>query len=464
MLFDHLKKFSKRTALISENLEKLSYSELISRADKICRQIPKRSLIFILCENNIDTIIAYVGFIRSGNIVCLLDQNINDELLKRIINLYQPSFIFSNKKKKIEATNECGLKNSFLYENKKFINYKINKKLALLLSTSGTTGSKKHVRISYNNLYSNSKAIIQYLNLNKNDKAITTLPIHYTYGLSIINTHLCVGAKLVVTKKNIIERDFWNLINIHKVTNFGGVPFTFEILKKINFQKLTLPSLKHITQAGGKLKKELSIEFEKILNKKGIKFFRMYGSTEATSRMAYMPASLNKKYPESIGFAIPGGKLWLQDKKGKKITSTNTVGEIVYKGSNVCLGYANSKKDLKKGDENKGILLTGDLGIIDHNKLIFIIGRKKRFLKVFGLRVNLDELETILNKLGYNCLCSGVDNKLQIYFLKKIKKNSSDVIERISNIIKINKSIFEVRFIDKFPRNQFGKILYNKLN
>ena len=101
-----------------------------------------------------------------------------------------------------------------------------------MLSTSGTTGSKKHVRISYNNLYSNSKAIIQYLNLNKNDKAITTLPIHYTYGLSIINTHLCVGAKLVVTRKNIIERDFWNLINIHKVTNFGGVPFTFEILKK----------------------------------------------------------------------------------------------------------------------------------------------------------------------------------------------------------------------------------------
>ena len=180
--------------------------------------------------------------------------------------------------------------------------------------------------------------------------------------------------------------------------------------------------------------------------------------------MAYMPASLNKKYPESIGFAIPGGKLWLQDKKGKKITSTNTVGEIVYKGSNVCLGYANSKKDLKKGDENKGILLTGDLGIIDHNKLIFIIGRKKRFLKVFGLRVNLDELETILNKLGYNCLCSGVDNKLQIYFLKKIKKNSSDVIEKISNITKINKSVFEIRFIDKFPRNQFGKILYNKLN
>jgi len=288
--------------------------------------------------------------------------------------------------------------------------------------------------------------------------------MHYTYGLSIINTHLYVGAKLVVTRKNIIERDFWNLINIHKVTNFGGIPFTFEILKKIKFQKLSLPSLKHITQAGGKLKKELSIEFEKILSKKRIKFFRMYGSTEATSRMAYMPANLNKKNPESIGFAIPGGKLWLQDKKKKKITSTNTVGEIIYKGSNVCLGYANSKKDLKRGDENKGILLTGDLGTIGQNKLIFIIGRKKRFLKVFGLRVNLDELETILNNLGYKCLCSGVDNKIKIYFLKKFNKNSSDVVEKISNITKINKSVFKIEFIDKFPRNQYGKILYNKLN
>ena len=190
----------------------------------------------------------------------------------------------------------------------------------------------------------------------------------------------------------------------------------------------------------------------------------MYGSTEATSRMAYMPANLNKKHPESIGFAIPGGKLWLQDKKKKKITSTNTVGEIIYKGSNVCLGYANSKKDLKRGDENKGILLTGDLGILDRNKQLFIKGRKKRFLKIFGLRVNLDELETIINNLGYNCLCSGVDNKLKIFFLKKFKKISSNLIEKISNITKINKSVFEVRFIDKFPRNQSGKILYNKLN
>ena len=108
--------------------------------------------------------------------------------------------------------------------------------------------------------------------------------------------------------------------------------------------------------------------------------------------------------------------------------------------------------------------MTGDLGTIDQNKLIFIIGRKKRFLKVFGLRVNLDELETILNNLGYKCLCSGVDNKLKIYFLKKFKKDSSDVIEKISNITKINKSVFKIEFIDKFPRNQFGKILYNKLN
>lgn len=464
MLFDHLKNFSKRTALISENLEKLSYSELICRADKISRQIPKRSLIFILCENNIDSIIAYVGFIRSGNVVCLLDQNINDELLKKIMNLYQPNFIFSNKKKKLETTKNYRLGSSFLYENKKFIHYKINKKLALLLSTSGTTGSKKLVRISYKNLYTNSKSIIKYLNLNKHDAAITTLPMHYTYGLSIINTHLCVGAKLVLTRKNIIERDFWNLINIHKVTNFGGVPFTFEILRKINFQKLSLPSLKHITQAGGKLNKELSIEFEKMLNKKRIKFFRMYGSTEATSRMAYMPTTWNKKYPEGIGIAIPGGKLWLQNKKGKKITNTNIIGEIVYKGSNVCLGYANSKKDLKKGDVNRGILFTGDLGVIDKNKLLTIIGRRKRFLKVFGLRVNLDELETILSNLGYKCLCSGIDNKLKIYFLRKFKNNSSDVIEKISNLTKINKSVFEVRFIDKYPRNQSGKILYNELN
>ena len=177
-----------------------------------------------------------------------------------------------------------------------------------------------------------------------------------------------------------------------------------------------------------------------------------------------MPSYLNKKHPESIGFAIPGGQIWLQDKNKKKITSTNNVGEIVYKGPNVCLGYANSKKDLKRGDENKGIILTGDLGTIGQNKLIFIIGRKKRFLKVFGLRVNLDELETILNNLGYKCLCSGVDNKIRLYFLKKLKKDSSDVIEKISNITKINKSVFKIEFIDKFPRNQYGKILYNKLN
>ena len=249
------------------------------------------------------------------------------------------------------------LENHKILKIKKNINYKINKNLALMLSTSGSTGSVKFVRLSYKNIIDNTKNIVKYLNIKKNHRTITTMPPYYTYGLSIINTHLYAGASIFVTSSRVIEKSFWRYFNEKKITSFGGVPYFYEIIKKLNFNKMCFPNLKYFTQAGGPLNKDLTKYFLNYAQKTKTNFVIMYGQVEATSRMTYLPYKISKRKIGSIGIPIPGGKIFLQNAKSKNANK----GEIVYYGKNVSMGYSENYKDLKRDDENKGILKTGDL-------------------------------------------------------------------------------------------------------
>jgi acyl-coenzyme A synthetase/AMP-(fatty) acid ligase len=233
------------------------------------------------------------------------------------------------------------------------------------------------------------------------------------------------------------------------------------MLKRLHFEKMELPDLRYITQAGGKLSKELADAFIGICKQKNIKFIIMYGQTEATARMSYLPWEYAGEKGGSIGVAIPGGGFLLEDENGNVIESAETTGELVYTGKNVTLGYAENRFDLERGDDNNGVLHTGDMAKRDIDGFYYIAGRKKRFLKLFGNRVNLDEVEGLLRKEGFDCACAGEDDQMRIYLVHDADR------ERIGTFIcehtGIHRNGFKTFVIDAIPRNEAGKIVYSAL-
>ena len=341
--------------------------------------------------------------------------------------------------------------------------HNLYKDLALLLTTSGSTGSPKFVRQSYANIEANTKSIIEYLQLDSSERAITTLPMNYTYGLSIINTHLMVGATLLLTDKGLMQKEFWKLLKEEKATSFGGVPYTFEMLDRLRFYRMDLPDLRYMTQAGGKITPKLHEKFAEYAASTGKKFIVMYGQCEATARMGYLPADRAVEKCGSMGIVIPGGKFHLIDAKGNEITDSNVTGELVYEGANVTLGYAECVEDLSKGDERNGILQTGDMAQIDDEGFYYIVGRKKRFLKIYGNRVNLDEIDRLIKARFDNieCASAGVDDHMYIFVTSE--KIADDVKNFVVEKTKLNPAAFKVIIIDSIPKNDAGKTLYKEL-
>ncbi|AGA70591.1 acyl-CoA synthetase (AMP-forming)/AMP-acid ligase II [Desulfitobacterium dichloroeliminans LMG P-21439] len=456
--YDMLKSFGETTALISEQ-DCLSYAQLQNEVCKLQEQINERCLVFCVCNNNVESITGYIAFLQMRVVPVLINHGINTELFKNLLYNYEPHYVWAPKG--FCAGIICyEYKNYALFKTEYQQEVEINLDLALLLTTSGSTGSPKLVRQSYCNINSNAESIAQYLNISGEDRPITTLPMSYTYGLSIINSHLLRGASIILTDATLMEKSFWKLLKEKCATTFGGVPYTYEILKKLRFSKMNLPDLKVLTQAGGKLGKERHLEFATACSEKGIDFVVMYGQTEATARMSYVPREYAISKAGSIGIAIPGGEFWLEDENGGTITEPNIVGELVYHGDNVTMGYATCKEDLAKEDGNGGVLKTGDMAMKDTDGFYYIVGRKKRFLKIFGNRVNLDEIESLLKKHGFIVACTGKDDLMKIY----LENGQPDtVFKLIANLTGLNRSAFEVCKAEKIPRNEAGKILYAEL-
>ena len=341
--------------------------------------------------------------------------------------------------------------------------YELNEDLALLLTTSGSTGSPKLVRQSYKNVLANATSIAQYLELTADERPITTLPMNYTYGLSIINSHLLVGANILVTEKGLMQKDFWNFFKTKEATSFGGVPYTYEMLEKLRFFRMDLPSLRYMTQAGGKLTVELHKKCAEYAEEKGKKFIVMYGQCEATARMGYLPADQALAKIGSMGIAIPGGTFQLIDEKDEVITEPEVTGELIYQGENVTLGYAEKGEDLALGDERNGVLHTGDMAKRDADGFYYIVGRKKRFLKIYGNRVNLDEVERLIK--GHfevsDAACGGIDDHMFLFV------TDPDIAEDVKKFVAMKTGLNQVAFksvvIDEIPKNDSGKTLYREL-
>tara|TARA_E500000178_G_scaffold347844_1_gene401875 strand:- start:3579 stop:4955 length:1377 start_codon:yes stop_codon:yes gene_type:complete len=448
--FSSPKKDYKKIALIDENLNKITYSTLYKKADQISKHISNNSVTLLVADNSFEFIAGYLALMNKNKVIkIILDSSFSNDYIKKIINLYKPKYIFlpklfELKNVKFEKCKNFKSYRILLRNNKKL---KVNYKNFLLLSTSGTTHSPKFVRLSKKNIEDNTKKIIKCLKIKKDHTTITTMPAGYSYGLSIINTHLKSGARIVLNKNSILEKQFWNKIKNFKVNSFGGVPEFYDFLKKIDFSKYICKSLKYLTQAGGKLDEKNLRYFGEICKKNKIKFYVMYGQTEASPRISYLEWKYFFKKINSVGKPLFGYSIKLFKNK-KEIKKKNQVGELVIKGENVSLGYANSLIDLNKGDANKKILFTGDLGFKDNENFYYITDRVKRFIKIFGKRYNLNEIENFLKGKGFKIRCKPADKKLSLEMLDK-ESSSGAIIDILSKKYSINKNYIMISNIKK---------------
>lgn len=455
--WNNLEKYGDNIALISEH-ETVSYNQLSQIADGITESIPERSFAFLICKNQIASVAGYMAFLRKRIVPVLLSSAIDKELFNKLMHIYKPQFIWCPE----DFLNETG---TYFYGGYKLIPTgsdcpNMNDKLALLVTTSGSTGSPKLVRLSYQNIQSNTESITDFLGILPDDKAISTLPMNYVYGLSIIQTHLMVGAGIIMTEHTVFEKCFWKIFKSNGATTFGAVPFVYQMLDKLRFLSMDLPSLRYITQAGGKLGKDLHNKIGKSMLEKGKKFVVMYGASEATARMSYVPSEFAEDKAGSIGIPIPGGRFELISSDGTVISESNKVGELVYYGQNVMQGYARNREGLVKGDEMHSRLATGDLAKRDDDGFYYIVGRKNRFLKIFGNRVNLTEVEELLTAKGYEAACVGKDDHIRIY---TTSEECKQIVAYISKKTGLNSMAFTAVTLPELPRNQAGKVLYSEL-
>lgn len=451
-------------AVITDRGERLSYEELAAAAKTFAEAVPqKRGLLFCLCENRIGSLVGYVACMEHQIPIVLLDGSKEIPVLQNLANIYHPEYIWISTAKK----EEIGGKTIYSYASfslqkmsyeKEIEKPEINPQLALCLTTSGSTGSPKFVRLSAKNVLANAESIAEYLEIDENERPITTLPSYYSYGVSVINSHLIKGATLLLTEGTVAQREFWSFLKEYKATSIAGVPYTYEMLKMLRFFRMDLPYLKTMTQAGGKLNKDIAKEYIEFAKEKGKKFFVMYGQTEATARMSYLPFEHALEKYASIGIAIPRGKFSLIDANGNTIEEPDVDGELVYIGPNVSLGYAECRADLAKGDENHGELHTGDVARRDSDGFYYITGRMKRFVKVWGNRCNLDATEQLVKAITTSCACVGVDDKITIFVTEQGLEN--DIIKMLSEKTGFNSKAFEVRVIDAIPVKSSGKIDY----
>lgn len=458
--------FYGKPALIAEDGRTVNYEELDESAAEIAKKLPKRSLVFCLCLNTVESIIGYVSFIQNRHVPLLLDANMDKELLASLIKTYSPDFLWLPSELAEEYN---GYSKAFDFGSYTLLDTgfgsdePMNEELCLLLTTSGSTGSPKLVRQSRGNLISNTESIVEYLEISSEDRAITMLPMNYTYGLSIINTHLWAGGSIIVTEAPITQKDFWRLLKEFEATSVNGVPYTYNVLNRLRFFNMELPSLKTLTQAGGKLPPELHQKCAEYAEKYGKRFYVMYGQTEASPRMGYLPYKMASEKCGCMGIAIPGGKFSLIGVDGGKITSPDTVGELVYEGENVTLGYAECRSDLALGDERHGILHTGDMAKFDNDGVYTIVGRQKRFLKVVGKRVNMDEIESLIKDRFENmwCACAGKDENVFLFITDE--GLIDEARQYISHKTGLNPSSFHVIYLPQIPKNESGKTQYKAL-
>ncbi len=454
--------FRKRTALIDGPTgEQWTYERLCHEVRLRQGALPtaKKALVFHFCANTPTAVAWYLAAIDSGQAVGLFPGNLDAALKDRLVQAFDPEFVVLPESPGNDFT-PASFPGLWRRTGEKD-HPDIPDGLGLLLSTSGSTGSPKLVRLSRDSVKANARSIQEALEITEEDRPIAHLPLSYSYGLSILNSHLLAGATVVLSADSLIAPGFWKTVSEYRVNSFSGVPYTYQILRRLELDHLPAQSIVNMTQAGGKLDEKNILWFYEKMAARGGTFWVMYGQTEAVARIAVLPASKLPAMLGSAGKAVPGGSLSIHSGEGET-TQAGIVGELIYRGPNVMWGYALSRPDLANGDELRGVLATGDRARLDEGGFVYILGRAKRDAKLFGMRINMDDLETLLKPHGPTAVVNGSD-RLIVY----CEFGDDNALQHLKTetclLLKLHNSGLEFRRIDKLPTTSSGKIDYSRL-
>lgn len=409
------------------------------------------------------SVLRYLAAVEASRAVALIDPKLDVPLLTMLMERYRPAAVLDAPAAEPPAGYRAA-DGHWLRLDPDGIHP--HPDLAVLLPTSGSTGNPKLVRLSRKAILTNAHAIADVLGIDEREVAPTTLPLHYAYGLSVLNSHLISGATVVVERDGILGRGFWDTVAAHECTSVAGVPYHYEMLRKLKFDPAANPGVHTLTQAGGRMRPELVAEFDTLMRSAGGRLFVMYGQTEAAPRMSIMPWDRLAEKIGSVGPALPGGRFAVRRADGGDTTHPKITGEIIYRGPNVMMGYAENAAQLALGDECDGVLPTGDIGYLDEEGFLFITGRLKRIGKVFGNRINLDDLEhaTRATGLGIDIVAAvPADDKVVLYAEGATAETCKAASQALSDRLHLHASGFDVRPIDTIPLLASGKIDYQTL-
>ena len=443
----------------------LPYSKVTELAETSAFTLMQRRVVLCMVDNDLAGLAGYLGLLAADAIPLMISVGMPSRLVQSLNASYRPGCVWLPESRRAEFTDAVCL---IAFDGYCLLDldsppYEIHESLALLLGTSGSTGNPQLVRLSYENVWNNAESIARYLELDGEEIPITTLPPSYTYGLSILHSHVVVGATIAVAKTTFFDRSFWKFLRDVGATSLGGVPYHYEMLERLRFTSMDLPCLRTLTQAGGRMEPAMTRKYATHCASRSMRYFTMYGQVEATARMSYLPSAKAVSKAGSIGVAIPGGRLWLEDQEGQVITEAGVTGELVYQGANVSMGYAKGYEDLAKGDERQGVLRTGDMARRDEDGDYYIVGRLKRFIKLFGHRVNLADVESFLYEEGHVAACAGSDDLLEVYVPHEAAGQAHRIKTLVVQYLKVALKGVVIYEVDVLPRNDAGKVQYAEL-
>ena len=405
------------TAVVDEGRE-VSYRELAALSADAVKGLKPQTVKVVVNGQDLATVATFVGCVNSGVVPLMVPATMDPALLARLRSMYEGK--------------------------------PTSPDLALLLTTSGSTGSPKLVRISRANLRADNEMSERLFSLDAATRMTMILPICYAWGLSVACAVLKAGGALVMTRRTVMDAELADVMLAAGATHLAGVPYMYEVLDRFRFFERKFPALRGLLVSGGALAPALRRKFAEEAKARGISFSEGYGQTETTGVMSTIRTDLLPERIGSIGRAGEGGRFRIDD------------GELVYEGPIVAMGYAVCAEDLLKGDEWKGVRRTGDLASIDAEGYVTLSGRASRFLKIFGNRVSLDEVENLVKDgfPGAGCAATGADGDLRVF----VASAAPEEVERfLVAKLHFNATVMKVRAVDAIPLNANGKTDYPKL-
>ena len=480
-----------------------TYSEIDSLSNKLGGYLKEVGIkrgdrVVLLYENSFNHIISYFAILKAGGVCVALNTETTVDFLIYLINNSDAKAIISNtqcskyllpslKKTpylkqviidqedlneyiKLGHINQISLNE--ILKNGKETNLNVRSidiDLEAIVYTSGSTGKPKGVMLTHLNTVSNMRSIVQYLHLTKDDRVMVVLPFYYIYGKSLLMTHFLVGGSVVIDNRFTYPNAVLKTMQKTEVTGFAGVPSTFMILlNKSSLNQYTFKSLRYITQAGGAMAPSVQKEVVKAFSP--AKVYIMYGATEAAPRLSYVEPDMLPKKWGSIGKPVPNVELYVADNTGREVKAGET-GEIVARGSNIMAGYWRDPEGTKEVLKD-GIYYTSDLGKVDKDGFLYVVGRKKDFIKVGGFKVSAKEIEERILELdevhetaviGVNDTILGEAVKAFIVAKEKININADTINKHLKGKLPPYEIPKYYEFRKILPKNESGKILKQKL-